>query len=810
MMQYVHQLTGCAPLPLAHYLKAIGILRIVGEQADCDARGWWEEGHFCLATRLSRGDLVTFFLKQYAPTPLLSPWNKGCGFFKAGDPGLSPLEQSSAPRFRRFREGVAAARQLLDAIEGADSTVRAIKARTKTNRTFQTREQRVHLRGSTAYRTCLNDLKILLDKPALSELDRQLLRSDVDTVEMIAAEPNQPPTKSEVDRLKRSGGYKKLLAAAEREFKALKAALIPDCRRLWRGPHAEWMSAAVVLDEAGLPNWPSLLGTGGNDGNLDFTNNFMQQLGQILEVETEQGQPREGAEALLANALWSAPSNGLTSGSVGQYLPGSAGGANSSTGFDSGNLVNSWDFVLMMEGTIVFSARATRRLAPEESLRASSPFTVRSHASGYSSPGAEKAQRGEQWMPIWSRPATKGEVAALFSEGKVQLGRQTANRPIDAARAISRLGVARGIDSFTRFGFLERNGQSTLAVALGRIDVPQRTDKYARLVDDLAPWLDRLQRTAREKTSSTRLVQAERQLADAVFNALTHDHTQERWQAILRAGVAMEYIQAGGTAVKAGPMPQLRPQWVAAINDNSAEFRLALALGSSAAGYSRIGKVIDPIRHHWLPLEPSLRQFAISDKRLQRDPRVVMYGRDLLTDCAAVVQRRLIEAEQTAQRRLPMIAADGCAARLSDLAIFLAGNIDFAKLHDLSRACMAIDWNKWDPEFAPLCVQVDAQPDESWLMLRLACLPWRMSSSLSIPAEPGLVRRLIAGDSCGALEIARRRLRSAGMRAPLQLGFCGADTVRLWAAALAFPIDHGSAWRAAKTLDPALKGSDDA
>jgi CRISPR-associated protein Csx17 len=809
-MRHVHLLKGCAPLPLAHYLKAIGILRIVGEQADGDARGWWEDGHFCLATRLSREELATFFLELYAPTPLLSPWNKGCGFFKTGDPGLSPLEQSRAPRFRKFRDGVGAARQLLDAIEGADATVRAIKARTKTNRTFQSAEQRALLRGSTAYQTCLDGLKTLLEKPTLSEQDKEMLRADLDTVESIAAETDRPPTKSDVDRLKRSGGYKKLLAAAEREFKALKAAVIPDCRRLWRGPHAEWMSAAVVLDEAGLPNWPSLLGTGGNDGNLDFTNNFMQQLGQIFAVDTEQGEPRAGAEALLANALWSAPSNGLKSASVGQYLPGSAGGPNSSTGFDSGNLLNSWDFVLMMEGTVVFSSRATRRLAPEESLRASAPFTVRSHASGYSSPGAEKAQRGEQWMPIWSRPATKAEVAALFGEGKVQLGRQTANRPIDAARAISRLGVARGIDSFTRFGYLERNGQSTLAVALGRILVPQRAEKHARLVDDLAPWLDRLQRVAREKTAAARLVQAERKLSDAVLNALTHDHTQERWQAILRAGVAMEYIQAGGTGIKAGPMPKLRPEWVAAINDNSVEFRLALALGSAAAGYSKTARAIDPIRHHWLPLEPGQRQFKITDKRLQRDTRVVMYGRDLLADCAAVAQRRLIEAEQTGQRRLPMIAADGCSAHLGDLAVFLGGDVDFSKLHDLSRAFMAIDWNSWHSDLAPQRNRTDVQPDEAWLMLRLACLPWRMSRNLTIPAEPGLLRRLIAGDSSGAVEIARRRLRSAGIRAPLQVGFCGAETARLWAAALAFPIDHGGAWRAATTLDPTLKGSDHA
>ena len=76
-------------------------------------------------------------------------------------------------------------------------------------------------------------------------------------------------------------------------------------------------------------------------------------------------------------------------------------------------------------------------------------------------------------MPLWARPATLTDVVALFGEARVQLDRQTANRPVDVARAISRLGVARGIDAFTRYGYLERNGQSTLAVPLGRVHVRQ-------------------------------------------------------------------------------------------------------------------------------------------------------------------------------------------------------------------------------------------------------------------------------------------------------------------------------------------------
>ena len=122
--RYTHRLRGCSPAPLANYLKALGILRLVSVQADPAARGWWQDEHFCLLTTLDRAELEAFFLHSYQPTPLLSPWNKGSGFLQAKDPALDPLEHSTADRFAAFREGVRAARILLDEIAGVDAVCR--------------------------------------------------------------------------------------------------------------------------------------------------------------------------------------------------------------------------------------------------------------------------------------------------------------------------------------------------------------------------------------------------------------------------------------------------------------------------------------------------------------------------------------------------------------------------------------------------------------------------------------------------------------------------------------------------------------
>lgn len=800
MTMHLHILKGCSPAPLANYLKALGILRLVGEQADAQARGWWDGERFCLLSKLSKEELEAFFLEKYEPTPLLSPWNKGCGFFKGNDPGLCPLENSTAPRFQKFRGGITAGRRLLDEISKADAAIRAIKARTKTNKSFQSEEQRRLLESDPTYQNTLQQLREQFNKPDLEPKERAKLYSDIKTMESLTRKASKPPTKEEAKALKLSTGYKRLSAAADRRFKALKATLIPDCRRTWRGPHAEWLSAAVVLDESGNPEWPSLLGTGGNDGNLDFTNNFMQQLGSLFNLKSESGQPNETAKRLLSDALWSTPANHLESAAIGQYQPGSAGGANSSTGFDGGNLVNSWDFVLMMEGTVLFTSRATRRLDPNAFSRASAPFAVRPHAAGFATAGAEKAQRGEQWMPLWRQPATLPDLATMLGEARVQLDRQPANRPVDMARAISRLGVARGVEAFVRYGYLERNGQSTLAVPLGRVQVRHHPRAY--LIDDLAAWMDRVQRRSRDKNAPARLVHAERRLADAVFSALTHD----RWQAILLAAAEIESLQATGTGIEAGPIPGLRPEWVSAVAEDTAEFRLALALGSATAGYTREGRPFDPVRLHVLPLEPGARRFKTADKKLVNDPRVVVSGRDPLRDLTAIVVRRLIEAAQKSQRRSRLMAAAGCGARFDDLSRFLSGNVDLDRLFGLARAFMAIKWDQWSREHLPQTTALDETPEECWLAVRLCCLPWPLAGDRDIPADERIVRLLISGDSVRAIEIARQRMRSVGIRPPMYAGVTDAFSSRLWAAALAFPIHRGTAQRAAALLDPSMKG----
>ncbi|HPB96684.1 MAG TPA: hypothetical protein PKW66_12280, partial [Polyangiaceae bacterium] len=119
----IHQLRGCTPEPLAFYLKALGALRLVSEQVDSQARGFWKDECFHLVTRLDADGLMNFFLHDYQPSPIVAPWNKGSGFYQTKDPGIYPVETSSSERFAPLRDGIQAARRLIDEIAKADAEV---------------------------------------------------------------------------------------------------------------------------------------------------------------------------------------------------------------------------------------------------------------------------------------------------------------------------------------------------------------------------------------------------------------------------------------------------------------------------------------------------------------------------------------------------------------------------------------------------------------------------------------------------------------------------------------------------------------
>ena len=243
-----------------------------------------------------------------------------------------------------------------------------------------------------------------------------------------------------------------------------------------------WINAAVMLAGDDI-FFPPLLGTGGNDGRLDFSTNFHQRLLDLLGASEKN---RTRSVAIARDLLAGTESEQLADAAIGQFDPGSAGGPGSSRFGAVVSLVNPWGYVLFVEGALLFAASAARR-NQHAAGRAAMPFTVQGSPDGSASGAAGEESRGEVWTPVWTREFTLAEIKQMFAEARASWRGRPARRAIDFYAATRTLGVARGIGEFTRYALQRRNGLAFAAVPLARVDVREHPEvRLAAAVEDWA------------------------------------------------------------------------------------------------------------------------------------------------------------------------------------------------------------------------------------------------------------------------------------------------------------------------------------
>ena len=734
-------LAGCAPTPLASYLKALGIFRLVAEQKDKGVKACWRDEAFVLDTHLTNEELVRFFLDEYRPSPIISPWNAGSGFY--------------------FQEG------------------KTDKRNPETNKKIKTgvRDQSTTATKILARFAETQSTDRLADYKRVIRQTQQALCG----AHFVAA-----PTDDKKRAL----------------VMHLRARLPDDC--------LAWLDAAVALEGETL-GFPPLLGSGGNDGNLDFSSNFMQRLADVIGPAT--GNPRQGAEPPLQSALFGSVTTTTGDGAIGQFAPGAAGGPNATTGFERKSLINAWDYILMVEGALLFAASATRRLGATDAGAVSYPFTVRT--TGTAGAGAmvsdEGKARGEIWLPLWPRSAAMPEILALFSEGRATLGRGPAQDGLDFARATATLGVNRGIAAFQRFGFLQRLGKNYVAAPMSRVRV--QYNEKADLLNDLDrdAWLQSFRRFARDEKAPARLQSLVWRLDAAVF-AMTQDASPRAVQRVLIAvGEAAAYLASSPKARdpkegKQNPPPRLRSAWFHEANDGSPEFRIAAAL--AGLGKVRAASATDdratppPLRAHLAPLDEK-SWYQPFGKWSDRSALAVWGGGTLERNLAAVIERRPLFA---AQRNLDGGPFDAHAPTdLASVLSFLAGGTDDARIAALAQG---LAWGT-----APNALDsVDGPNNPHPLPLAYALLkPFfapieHIPKDIRLPVPPGLVARLRAGDVGAAVALACRRARASGLPvtfAPPAAQVASVDGPRLLASLL-IPIRENALKRVLQRAYPAL------
>jgi CRISPR-associated protein Csx17 len=540
-----------------------------------------------------------------------------------------------------------------------------------------------------------------------------------------------------------------------------------------------WIDATVVLTGED-PLYPPLLGTGGNDGRLDFSTNFHQRL---LEVLDPVGEARERSLILARDLLAGAETERLAQAAVGQFDPAAAGGPGSSRFGAADSLVNPWGFLLLVEGALLFASSTVRR-HQHDARRAAVPFTVRSSPDGSASGayGEQSSSRGEVWTPVWTREFSLPEVRQLFAEARASWRGRPARQAVDFYAATRTLGVTRGVDRFVRYGLYQRNGLAFVAVPVDVVDVRDRP--AVRLAAELDDWVSRL----RGSDTSAAIGQSLRRF-DSAYLEFARDGEPVRLAQLLAALTRLEQaVGRSGRTRERVPvrhrLPDARPFLALLAEAECAELRVAVGLASCTTrpGTDSDRSPARTMRQILLPIDPnsSGRDWT---KDWRDTPVVPGLGvRSLLEVLADVLVWRSRTASDESGRQVPgrgespgggpaFRGVPGFPAGLSvpaaDLHALAGGRLDPAVLELWLNACLALNWYKvttW-----PWKREVPLVPEPTLGMLSPFAAGLRQQKDEGdVPAlalRPDWAMRLTAGQAPAVHAEAVARLHQAGWEA---------------------------------------------
>lgn len=569
-----------------------------------------------------------------------------------------------------------------------------------------------------------------------------------------------------------------------------KEELLAGIRNL--GPEAAlpWLDAVCVvepLQKAGRDTreakYLSLLGSGGNDGRLDFGNNFMIHVCRLLDLPgclIDRGKHDRAWAQRLLGGLLGAPVAGMIRDTAGQLAPVSRGAPNGVSGtasFSAPEQVNPWLFVWGLEGALLFAGAATRRLGSHGRVRGAFPFHADRVDAGFGSAAAEKG-RDELWLPLWRQPASYREIEYLFGEARAQVGRRRARSGLDYARAVGGLGATRGLHAFQRYAIVERAGQSSIAVHAGNYAAGEAAPlDRLRALDG---YLERFRRLGEGEHIPPRFGRAWRRFARATL-ALARQSSGTRQLELLAALGTMRREEACGLPDDASlPIFSIDDAGWLSECDSTPELRLAVAVCSLSSR--------DPFGRFASYLWPGHHARATS----REAPRA-----ELVPLLELVLDRRLLE-HRDPDGVIHRVCGGGSTASAHDIAQFVGGRVDDNLLLDLVWALSTAPndvLTAGSQGWSSGAREIPAELPRLWMLARLAvdgALPDPMPGRWHAVRPPREVPAAMRANRASVVaQRANHALRAAGWPAPLlPAGGLPRDarTRRRMAAALLFPL----------------------
>lgn len=437
--------------------------------------------------------------------------------------------------------------------------------------------------------------------------------------------------------------------------------ILRECRNRLPDACVEWLDAAVGIAADGSRSFAPVLGTGGNEGRLDYTNNFMSRVASLLITSSRV----LAAASLLSNALLGTRTTNLQSGAAGQYDPGRAGGANQGQGIETDSITNPWDLILTMEGAVTWASGLYRRQGVHYRSVLCSPFTVRTSRIGYGSSSPDDDSRAEVWAPLWSSSATYSEVKYLLREGRASIEGRPAKTALEFAQAVCSLGVDRGINSFVRYSLLKRRGDSYVALPAGTFPVKYRSE------GDLVRHFQSFYTSFVERGLPPGAQQLQRGVDAALYDVLLkggHSRMRELMAAFGRV-VRRTITTAEKFYIPFAKLPAAA--WLNACGFDSLEVRIAAALAS--------------LDHSGI--------CSLSGHLSRQESEFAWSGGSLAERMASVLSRRLQRASALGLATNPL--GGQCALDPGDVTPFIEGAVHDDLVEDLVFAFALLDWKNF-------------------------------------------------------------------------------------------------------------------
>ena len=695
------ELKGCRHDILGHYLKAIGLLRVLAkcaapEHRDPDAEGWWDADKACFCLRSPKYDtrekLVEFFTLYYRPTPFFSPWNTGGGLDD---------KQEAVIQFTKLAKNkkgeVKPAKPKQDDVGNLVSFI------------FKHR----HLLRRAGFDARKTVQKVRAKLPGKGEIafanSKELPTEGLPAHNGVSFEVRQKTTgkKAVMAELAKNSNNSLTLNAALSlgrsyfsRFQANDAnerVLLESLRDESPPASAEAFDSVFTTRVSERPQDSPLFLNRGDAGNGEIFRSFWVNFLAARDKCAE-----SIGHGLLGDPL-TAPLVKVGKGTP--FFPDAIKAYNIGSGWVTENYpFNALDYVLAVEGGFAMRGSVGRTLAANSRRFAAFPFVFDAGEELVDDGNEVKGTASSLWFPLWDRPATFEELSSFISDAQARLPGKEARFSAEFMRALHSQGVDAGFTGWQEFRFKMKISRVPWITTGAHIETAFREDatrlNHALQPLDESQFLDQFEIKWKGGKADSKSPHPVRNAIMSAMETATREttpyHCLDLLGTIFRACRQMAISKSfretlpGARARFFKPLPM--EHWNHLLREmEQPEFRIARAVASMpSGGKQRSGEYSEvlPLLGSLLPLKLRQSGWYLPGKSEAPSKQAVWTGSEVCHDLAAVLARRYLDS--LTDDRPALTSPFG--APLGDVLAFLNGELDDHLIARWIEALSLIGW----------------------------------------------------------------------------------------------------------------------